>query len=42
MSVKKDFLSEALVALVSGGVEPFMQFWERALWGTFMCSDLKF
>ena len=32
----KDFLSEALAALLFTGVEPFMQFWKRASWGTFM------
>ena len=32
----KDFLSRALAALLFGGVEPFMQFWKRASWGTFM------
>ena len=36
------FLSRALVALLFGGAEPFMQFWKRASWGTFMWSYLKF
>ena len=30
----QDFLSGALVALLIGGAEPFMQFWKRASWGT--------
>ena len=32
----KDFLSEALATLLLGDAEPFMQFWKRASWGTFM------
>ena len=32
----KDFLSRAQAALVFSGAELFMQFWLRALWGTFM------
>ena len=28
----KDFLSRALVALLFGGAEPFMQFWKKASW----------
>ena len=38
----KDFLSEALAVLLLGGAEPFMQFWNRALWRTFMWSYVKF
>ena len=37
----KDFLSEALATLLFSGAEPFMQFWKRASWGTFMCSYMK-
>ena len=37
-----DFLSGALVAFLFGGAEPFMQFWKRASWGTFMWSYMKF
>ena len=32
----KDFLSRALPALLFSGAEPLMQFWYRALWGTFI------
>ena len=35
-SFKRYFLSGALVALLFSGVEPFMQFWKRALLETFM------
>ena len=38
----KDFLSGALAAHLFGKVEPFMQFWKRASWGTFMWSYMKF
>ena len=38
----KDFLSGALAALLLGGAEPFMQFWERASWGPFMWSYMEF
>ena len=31
-----DFLSGGLAALLFGGAEPFMQFWKKASWGTFM------
>ena len=34
----KDFLSGTLAALLFGGAEPFMQFWKRASWETFMWS----
>ena len=37
-----DFLSGVLVALLFSGVEPFMQFWKKASWGTFMLSYIKF
>ena len=30
------------MALLFSGVEPYMQFWKGASWGTFMCSYLKF
>ena len=36
-----DFLSGALVTLLFSGEEPFMQFWKRASWGTFMWSYMK-
>ena len=32
----KALLSGALAALLFGGAEPFMQFYNRASWGTFM------
>ena len=32
----KDFLSGALAALLFSGAEPFLQFWNRASWGTFI------
>ena len=32
----KDSLSGALAALLFSGAEPFIQFWNRASWGTFM------
>ena len=38
----KDFSSGALAALLFSGVEPFVQFWKRASWGTFMWSYIKF
>ena len=38
----KDLLSGALGALVFSGAEPFMQFWKRASWGTFIWSYMKF
>ena len=38
----KDFLSGALVALLFGGTKPFILFWNRASWGTFMWSYIKF
>ena len=38
----KDFLSGALAAFLFSGVEPFVQFWKRAPWGTFMWSYMKF
>ena len=38
----KDFLSGALVALLFGGAEPFMQFSKRVSWQTFMWSYIKF
>ena len=38
----KDFLSGALATLQFSKVEPFMQFWKRASWGTFMWSYMKF
>ena len=38
----KYFLSGALVAPLFDGAEPFMQFWKRASWGTFMWSYMKF
>ena len=37
----KDFLSGALAVLLFGGTETFMQFWKRALWGTFMWSYME-
>ena len=37
----KDFLSGALATLLFSGAEPFMQFWKRASWGTFMWSYMK-
>ena len=38
----KYFLSGTLAALLFGGAKPFMQFWKRASWGTFMRSFMKF
>ena len=38
----KDFLSGSLVALLFGGTKPFILFWKRASWGTFMWSYIKF
>ena len=38
----KDFLSEALVALLFDWAKPLMQFWKRASWGTFMWSYMNF
>ena len=37
----KDFLSGALAKFLFGGAEPFIQFWKRASWGTFMWSYVK-
>ena len=38
----KDFLSGAMMALLLGRAEPFMQFWKRALLETFMWSYMEF
>ena len=38
----KDFLAGALAVLLFGGAEPFMQFWKKPSWGTFMWSYMKF
>ena len=38
----KYFLSGALAALVFSGAKPFMQFWKKASWGTFMWSYMEF
>ena len=38
----KDFLSGALAALLFCRAEPFMQFWKRASWGTFMWRYMRF
>ena len=35
------FWSEALAAILFSEVEPFMQLWKRASWGTFMWSYLQ-
>ena len=37
----KDFLPGVLATLLFSGAEPFMQFWKRASWGTFMWSYMK-
>ena len=37
----KDLLSGALATLLFSGAEPFMQFWKRASWGTFLWSYMK-
>ena len=38
----RHFLSRALAVIWFAGVEPFRQFWNRALGGTFVCNYFKF